>query len=126
MLFLSAPRVSTTFTFLFFSTLECLLFPPSEVTVVRFASRQVAVSVGVAVGVFGCWEDGIGRFQGGVLHGYRCLHQDGCSLGLAEGDMVDEGFQYYDFLCVVGCVQVGDRSIPTHHVGIAEVGCSGG
>ena len=27
---------------------------------------------------------------------------------------------------MVGQVEVGDWSVPTHHVGIAEVGCSGG
>ena len=39
-----------------------------------------------------------------------------------EGDLVDESLQDYDCLRVVGQVQVGDWSVPTHHVGIAEVG----
>ena len=42
-----------------------------------------------------------------------------------ESDLVDESFQDYDCLRVVSQVEVGDCSVPAHHVGIAEAGCSG-
>ena len=53
MFFTFAPWVSTTFTFLLVSAFAIFMFPPSEVAVVRFASRQVAVSGGLVVGVVG-------------------------------------------------------------------------
>ena len=51
--FLFAPRVSTTFTFLFGSEFDFLLFPPSEIAGLRFTSQQVVVSGGFAPGVAG-------------------------------------------------------------------------
>ena len=40
--------------------------------------------------------------------------------------MVHESLQDHDFLNVVCEVEVGYGSVPTHHVGIVEFGCSGG
>ena len=57
---------------------------------------------------------------------YRRLHQNECPLGLVEGDLVDKSLQDFDCLCVVGQVQFPYWSVPTHHVYVAEIGCSSG
>ena len=104
MFFKSLPQVSTTFTFLFCSGLVILFFPATKGTVARFASWQVVVSGGFAAGVFVFWEDRVGRCKGGVLCSYRRLDQDGSSLGLMGGDLVDKSLQHPDCLRVVGQV----------------------
>ena len=43
-----------------------------------------------------------------------------------ERDLVDESLQDSSCLFVVCQVQVPDRAVPTHHVDIAKLGCTGG
>ena len=67
-----------------------------------------------------------GGHHWGVLRGYVGLHQNGCPLGLVEGDLVDKSLQDFDCLRVAGQVQVSYWSVPTHHVDVAEICCSSG